>query len=92
MKRQTFWKENVVRALEIPGDLAYGDAIVTMTGSNCAVVENYRSLVKYTREEIMILTSKGRVTIFGKRLEIPAYTPDEMQVKGVIAGVFFDRP
>ena len=91
MKKREQWKENMVRALEIPRDLAYGDAIVTVTGPGCAVVENYRSILKYTKEEILILTAKGRVKICGKCLEIPAYTPDEMQVKGRIAGVFFDR-
>lgn len=91
MKKREKWKENVVSALEIPRDLAYKDPIVTMTGPNCAVVENYRSILKYTREQIMILTVKGKVTICGKRLEIPSYTPEEMQVKGMIAGVYFDR-
>jgi sporulation protein YqfC len=84
-------KENLVNALEIPRDLAYREAIITITGPNQAVVENYRSIQKYTREEIVILTGKGRVSIVGKRLEIPCYTPEEMQVKGVICNVFLER-
>lgn len=89
MKKREQWKENVVTALEVPGDLAYREAIVTMTGNHFAVVENYRSILKYTREEILVLTFRGKVKICGKRLEIPCYTPEEMQVKGFISGVFF---
>lgn len=91
MKRRERWKENMVTALEIPRDLAYKDAIVTVTGPNLAVIENYRSILRYTREEIVILTLKGKVTICGKRLEIPCYTPQEMQVCGCISGIFMER-
>ena len=91
MKKREQWKENVVSALEISRDLAYGDAIVTVTGPGCAVVENYRSILKYTREEILILTAKGKVKICGKYLEISCYTSNEMYIKGMICGVFFER-
>ena len=91
MKKRERWKENMVSALEVPRDLAYRDAIVTITGQGQAVIENYRSILRYTREEIVVLTLRGKVTICGKRLEIPCYTPEEMQVRGCISGIFLDR-
>lgn len=89
MKKTRRWKEQIETALELPRDLACQDAVVTVTGPNLAVVENYRSIVRYTREEIILSTRRGRITISGRRLEIPCYTPEEMQVTGCISGIFF---
>lgn len=91
MKKMNVWKEQMVSALEIPADLAYGDAIVTITGPGRVLVENYRCILRYTNQEIILLTPRGKVTICGKCLEIPWYTPDEMQVKGQISGIFPER-
>lgn len=87
MKKRQLLKENIVTALEIPRDLACRETVVTFTGKNQAVVENYRSILRYTTEEIVIMTYHGRMTITGKRLEIPWYTFDEMMVSGMISGM-----
>ncbi len=60
MKKRQQIKKNLVTALEVPMDLAYKDAIVTLTCMNQAVIENYRSILRYTREEIVISTLRGR--------------------------------
>lgn len=91
MKIRERLKENAVTALEVPPDLAYRDAVVTMTGPDQAVIENYRCISRYTDREIVILTGSGKVTICGKNLEIPCFTPWEMQVKGCISGIFPER-
>ena len=46
-EKRRHWKEQLVTALELPGDLAYRDAIVTVTGQNQAVVENYRCILRF---------------------------------------------
>lgn len=76
-------------ALELPGDLACRDAVITVTGPNLVSVENYRGIIRYTREEIVLSTRRGMVKISGRRLEIPCFTPAEMQVTGCISGIFF---
>lgn len=91
MKKWEQWKENAVTSLEVPPDLAYGDAVVTITGQGRVFVENYRCILKYSSTEIVILTPRGKVAICGKCLEIPWYTPDEMLVKGCISGIFPQR-
>ncbi len=89
MKKLHRWREQIGTVLELPRDLACQDAVVTVTGPGLAVVENYRSIVRYTREEIILSTWRGMITISGKRLEIPCYTTQEMQVTGCISGIFF---
>lgn len=91
MKKRQRLKEQLVTALEIPRDLACRETIVTFTGRNQAVIENYRSILRYTREEIVVLTFRGRIIISGKRLEIPWYTSDEMMLTGVISGMNLEQ-
>lgn len=88
MKKRQQLKKQVVTALELPEDLAYHDTIVTVTGKSQAIVENYKSIQLYTKEKIMILTLRGSLTICGKDLNIPWYTPDEMQISGKICEIF----
>ena len=90
-KEKLISKEKLVSALEIPEDLAYREAIVTITGKHLAVIENYRGILRYTGEEIIVLTFRGRLTICGRHLEIPIFTRDEMQIRGCISRIFLER-
>ena len=60
--------------LELPGEPAFREVQVILTGKRRAVIENYRNIQSYTREEILILTPSGRLVIRGKNLVIPCYT------------------
>lgn len=91
MKKNVRYREKLVTALEVPEDLAYRDAILTVTGKNLAVIENYRGILRYTSDEIIILTFRGRLVICGKHLEIPCFTWDEMQIRGCISGIFLEQ-
>lgn len=54
------WKEQMVSALEIPPDLAYSETIITMTGSMEILIENYKSISRYTPTEIVVRSSSGK--------------------------------
>lgn len=68
--------------LELPGEPAFREVQVILTGKRRAVIENYRNIQSYTREEILVLTSSGRLVIRGKHLVIPCYTPLELCIRG----------
>ena len=51
----------MVLALELPPDLAYNETIVTLTGQTEAVIENYKSVFKYTPSEIVIQSFCGKI-------------------------------
>ena len=91
MKKSHQWKENLLSALEVPGDLAGKETIITITGKNQAVLENYRSLFRYTRDEIIILTFNGKLAIRGKNLEIPWYTSDEIKIHGRFSMIILEK-
>ncbi len=92
MKKMDHLKNQLVTALEVPADLAYGEPVVTVTGKHRAVVENYRSILRYTKEEILLLTMHGRLSIQGRGLKIPCYHGEEMEITGCIFGVFLEPP
>ena len=88
MKKTGRWKEQVVSALEVPPDLAYRETIITLTGSMELLIENYKSISRYTPSEIVVLSLRGKVTICGESLEILWYTSRAMKRKGKISGVY----
>lgn len=90
MKKMGQWKENLVTSLEIPRDLAMKETVFTVTGKHQAVVCNYRSVLRYEKEEIILLTFQGKLRIQGKRLKIPIYTPEEMYIEGVITEIILE--
>ena len=61
-KERKNWRENLVTSLEVPGDLAMKETIITLTGRNHAVVCNYKSILRYQQEEIVVLGFHGRST------------------------------
>jgi sporulation protein YqfC len=89
-KERKNWRENLVTSLEVPGDLAMKETIITLTGRNHAVVCNYKSILRYQQEEIVVLGFHGKVVIRGKRLMIPKYTSEEMQIEGMISEIVME--
>ena len=89
-KERKNWRENLVTSLEVPGDLAMKETIVTLTGRSHAVICNYNSILRYQQEEIIVLGFRGKVAIRGKRLMIPKYTPEEMQIHGIISEIVME--
>ena len=86
-KERKNWRGNLVTSLEVPGDLAMKETIVTLTGRSHAIIFNYKSILRYQQEEIIVLGFHGKIAIRGKRLMIPKYTPEEMQIEGMISEI-----
>ena len=89
-KRYTL-HDNFLTAMQVPGDLACKAPVITITGPVQAVIENYKSILLYTSEKLILLTCRGKVILQGKKLEITSYTFSEMEVHGYISSVFFER-
>lgn len=86
-KERKNWRGNLVTSLEVPGDLAMKETIVTLTGRSHAIICNYKSILRYQQEEIIVLGFHGKIAIRGERLMIPKYTPEEMQIEGMISEI-----
>ena len=80
-------KELLVESLRLPKDTALGASIVTVTGNEQLLVENYRGILEYTSEYILLQGRTCRIRIGGKRLSIAYYTNEDMKIEGKICEI-----
>lgn len=77
-------KEKRLAINEIDNPLLLGTIRLTLTGKQCALIENYKGIIEYNDQIVIIQSKKERVTLRGTRLQIPYYTRDEMKILGEI--------
>ncbi len=82
-------KTNMVETLHLPKDYVLGSAIVTITGNRELFIENYRGILEYTCESLMIQTKTCKIHIQGSRLAIEYYTNEEMKITGCIGKIYY---
>lgn len=85
------WKEEIVETLELPKDLMYGAVLVSLTGRQEVLVENYRGILEYNQNHISLQTKTCRLVIQGKNLHISYYTNEEMKITGMIDSVLYEN-
>lgn len=77
-------KEVIVESLKLPKDSVLGASIVTITGNTDAFVENYRGILEYSGELILLQGKTCQISIIGKRMSIDYYTNEDMKISGYI--------
>ena len=85
------WKESFVESLELPKDLMYGAVLVSITGRQELLIENYRGILEYKENHIRIQAKDCRILIIGKRLQVEYYTNEEMKIKGFIEQIIYEN-
>ena len=61
-----------------------GAAIVTITGNREAFIENYKGILEYTRESIVLQGKNAKICFEGSLLTIDYYTNEDMKISGII--------
>lgn len=79
-----------MESLELPKDLMYGAVLVSITGRQEILVENYRGILEYTANHISLQTKTCRLAVRGKNLHISYYTNEEMKITGLIDSVSYE--
>ncbi len=82
-------REMLVDSLRLPKDTMLGAAIVTLTGNREAFIQNYKGILEYTEESIVLQGKNCRIRLEGKRLSIDYYTNEDMKISGSIDAVRF---
>ncbi|CDD46051.1 putative uncharacterized protein [Firmicutes bacterium CAG:534] len=82
-------REMVVESLKLPKDSILGASIVTLTGNTDAFVENYRGIIEYTGDLILLQGKTCKIKICGKRLCIDYYTNEDMKISGLIEQICY---
>ena len=80
-------KEQIVESLKLPRDILTGAMKITLTGSREAWIENYRGLLEYTQEQILLQGKTCQVCFEGSQLTIDYYTNEDMKISGCICCV-----
>ena len=83
-------KEGLVESLELPKDLMYGAVLVSITGRQEILIENYRGILEYTQYHISLQTKTCRLVIHGQNLHISYYTNEEMKITGLIDSLSYE--
>ena len=77
-------KELIVESLRLPKDTMLGAAIVTITGNREAFIENYKGILEYTTESIVLQGKNAKICFEGNSLSIDYYTNEDMKISGKI--------
>lgn len=80
-------KEMIVDSLKLPKDTMMGASILTVTGNSQVLVENYRGILEYTQECIMLQGKACRIAVSGCNLRIAYYTNEDMKIEGKISEI-----
>jgi len=83
----SFKKEILVDTLKLPKDVCMGALRVTLTGNTEAWIENYRGILEYTEQTILLQTKTCQVCFEGSKLSIDYYTNEDMKISGCISCV-----
>ena len=82
-------KEIISNQFQISKDVILGAPIIHMTGNYDVWIENYKGIISYNEERIVLQSKVGRITVTGKNLFISYYTNEDMKIAGNIYGVFY---
>lgn len=77
----------MVESLKLPKDSVLGASIVTLTGNTDVFIENYKGMLEYSKELILLQCKTCKIELTGKRLNIVYYTNEDMKISGIIENV-----
>lgn len=80
-------RELIVESLKLPKDTMLGAAIVTLTGNREAFIENYKGILEYNTQSIVLQGKNCKICFEGKQLSIDYYTNEDMKISGSIDAV-----
>ncbi len=80
-------KEKIIDSLQLPKDIVNGDIRITLTGYREVWVENYKGILEYSQECILLQGKTCKVQFVGKRLTIDYYTNEDMKLTGKITSI-----
>lgn len=75
--------------LELPGDVIHGDVLLKLSGNREALIENYKGILLYTSEEIVVVCKKMTIRISGCDLHIHYFSGSDMKITGTIQTISY---
>jgi len=82
-------KMKLLESLQLPKDVCLGALRVTLTGNEEAWIENYKGLLEYSEEAVLLQGKNCQVRLEGSALTIDYYTNEDMKISGCIRNVSY---
>ncbi len=81
--------EKLADIFSLPHDIVCGASNVTIIGSMRVMIENYKGLLEYEKEAVVLQGKQSKIKISGNCLKIRYYNDEEIVIDGRIDGVIF---
>ncbi|HIT88501.1 MAG TPA: sporulation protein YqfC [Candidatus Coprocola pullicola] len=79
----------MVNALELPKEVILNLPLISLTGKEELVIENYKGIVEYSDEIIRVSTAVGVLRVGGKGLLLKQLTSECIVITGSIQNITF---
>ncbi|HIT73220.1 sporulation protein YqfC [Tyzzerella sp. An114] len=82
-------KRNFVDSLKLPREVILDLPLLSMTGREEIIIENFKGILEYSSDKIRINTKCGILKITGKSLVLGQVTSECLSITGVVSSVEF---
>lgn len=79
--------EQFAEIFEIPKEVIANNTLIHMTGNSDIFIENFRGILSYSNDRIVVKGNGLKYYIIGKRLIIVYYTNEDMRISGIIQSI-----
>ena len=86
---ETKLSNKIIDTCQLPKDVLSGAAIISMTGNTDLLIENFKNIIKYQPDTLILQCKKNQLHIVGKNLTIEFYTNEEIKITGYITELKF---
>ena len=81
--------EKIVNACELPKDVIWGASIISITGNREIYIENFKNIMKFQPDSLIIQCKNYQIGIVGENLTINSYTKEDINIQGKILEIKF---
>ena len=79
----------IIHISQLPKDVLEGAFLISMTGNTEILIENFKHILKYQPDNLLLQCKGNQIQIIGKNLTIEIYTNEEIKIKGHILELKF---
>ena len=87
-KKNTF-SQQIIETCQLPKDVLTGAAVISMVGNTEILIENFKNIIKYQSDVIILQCKKNQMQLTGKNMNIEVFTKEEIKIKGHISEIKF---
>lgn len=82
-------REKIADTLDMSKEIILDTSKLTLIGKREITVENYRGIIEYTPQKIILVSNPSQIEICGSTLDIKTMTKDFLYITGIIEHISF---